>query len=256
MPLQNRVNPWSEIAATPERYSEPFVVFGNRGCLHGEYRNILRAYNGKMWLACKLHVERTRKRQRDDNRAFNGRKRQLMTPRRYTELFFLDEPTALAAGHRPCACCRRKDFRLFMDAWSTAFPLEGGEKWTASTIDAVLHSERLSEDGGKRVFEAQLESLPEGTMVVLDEMPNHCWLYWQSALHRWSHSGYVERNIDFAYNRAVKVLTPPSIVDTLRAGFQCQSPPISAWPADNAKNDLVAVPNATAAHGAFLNNDQ
>ena len=100
MPLQNRVTPWSQLVAVPVRYERPAAMFGNRGCLHDDGRNILRESRGKMWLSCALDVERSRAVQRDDNRAFNGRKRVLMTPRRYTELFFLDEPTALAAGHR------------------------------------------------------------------------------------------------------------------------------------------------------------
>ena len=89
------------------RYPRETACFGNRGCLHDDNKEVVRAFASKAWLACKLEVDRTRKVQRNDNRAFNGRRRVLFSPSRYTELFFLDEATALAAGHRPCSCCRR-----------------------------------------------------------------------------------------------------------------------------------------------------
>ena len=102
MPRQNRVNPFGEIIATPERGT----FMGNRGVLHDEEGRIRRKWQGKRWLVCVLE--------------FRGRKRKVMTPRRYTELFFLDEATALAAGHRPCAECRRERFKSFCYAWQQA----------------------------------------------------------------------------------------------------------------------------------------
>src|SRR5580658_4307221 len=95
MPKQNRVNPFGEIIATPERGT----FMGNRGVLHDDQGRIRRKWQGKRWIVCVLE--------------FRGRKRKMMTPSRYTELFFLDEATALAAGHRPCAECRRDRSTLF-----------------------------------------------------------------------------------------------------------------------------------------------
>jgi len=163
MPLCNRVTPWGAIVSHPARYSPATAVFGNRGVLHDDQRQIVRPHASRQWLACKLSVNRTRKTQRDDNRAFNGRKRVLMTPRRYTELFFLDEPTAMAAGHRPCACCRRQDYQRFLRAWSAAHPRR--EPWTAAAVDAVLHPERLLADGSKARHAARLAELPDGVQA-------------------------------------------------------------------------------------------
>src|SRR3979490_1903159 len=103
MPLQNRVTPFSALVADPARG----LVYGNRGCLHDADGHIRRRYNGKRWIACLLE--------------FRGRHRPaLQQPGRYTELFFLDEATAFAAGHRPCAECRRPDYLRFLDAWAKA----------------------------------------------------------------------------------------------------------------------------------------
>ena len=163
MPLCNRVTPWGAIVSHPARYNPATAVFGNRGVLHDDQRQIVRPHASRLWLSCKLSVNRTRKTQRDDNRAFNGRKRVLMTPRRYTELFFLDEPTAMAAGHRPCACCRRQDYQRFLIAWSEAHPRR--EPWTAAAVDAVLHSERLAPNGSKARHAARLVELPDGVQA-------------------------------------------------------------------------------------------
>lgn len=233
MPLQNRVTPWSELVAAAVRYALPAAMFGNRGCLHDVSRNIVRQCAGRMWISCILNVDRTRKIQRNDNRAFNGRKRVLMTPRRYTELFFLDEPTALAAGHRPCGCCRRKEFAKFMECWKIAMPRE--ECWTAADVDMMLHGERYSKDGSKVLYTAPLETLPDGVIVALNLAATRktlqdgdCWLKWAGHLHRWGHVGYVQRRENVAGTQPVRVLTPRSMVATMRAGFEPSLPHISA----------------------------
>ena len=100
MPRRNRVTPLGEIVAVPERGT----YFGNRGVLHDEGGRIRRPWQVRRWLICLLE--------------FKGRHRAVMTPNRYTELFFLDEATGLAAGHRPCAECRRARFLAFRDAWA------------------------------------------------------------------------------------------------------------------------------------------
>src|SRR6476646_261897 len=104
MPKQNRVTPAGEIIATPERGT----VMGNRGRLHDAGVKILRPFALKRWLICKLE--------------FKERHRPVMAPNQYTELFFLDEATALAAGHRPCAECNRPGYNLFRELWTQANP--------------------------------------------------------------------------------------------------------------------------------------
>src|SRR5262245_59079626 len=132
MARKNRVTPSGEIVATPERGT----LMGNRGVLHDDQGRIVRRWQGKRWIACVLE--------------FRGRKRTVMTPGRYTELFFLDEATALAAGHRPCAECQRERFNAFRDAWrrgnGVAMPP------TAPEIDGRLHAERLGPGGSKRTW--------------------------------------------------------------------------------------------------------
>ena len=227
MPLQNRVNPWGLIVAHPARYAPSTAIFGNRGVLHDDQRKLVRQCHGRMWLACRLHVNRIRKTQRDDNRAFNGRKRSLMTPRRYTELFFLDEPTAMAAGHRPCACCRRSDHQQFMRAWQSAHPRS--IPWTAPAVDAVLHAERLANGGGKLRFSASLAELADGTMVSLEPTQTDAWLLWRGELHEWSHLGYGSRRSAASFDgQLVEVLTPRSLNAVLLAGFEPGLPHESA----------------------------
>jgi hypothetical protein len=104
MPLRNRVTPLGEIVAVSGRGT----LMGNRGILHDAERNILRDWQVRRWIACRLE--------------FHGRHRSVMTPGSYTELFFLDEAAALADGHRPCAECRHADYRAFQTAWHTIYP--------------------------------------------------------------------------------------------------------------------------------------
>src|SRR5205823_4493369 len=138
VPLQNRVTPLGDLIVTPERG----LGYGNRGCLHDEHRQIRRRQATKRWIACQLQ--------------FRGRRRkQLMAPGRYTELFFLDEATALAAGHRPCAECRRADYNRLTELWWQLYEDEGG----AEAIDAQLHRERI-DGAGRRLHEASYRELP------------------------------------------------------------------------------------------------
>src|SRR5437762_13426760 len=128
MPRQNRVTPFGEIIATQGRGT----FLGNRGVLHDGAGHVKRAWQLKRWLVCVLE--------------FRGRKRQVMTPGHYTELFFLDEATALAAGHRPCAECRRERFNAFRKAWRSAHPGAGASSLpTADEIDRRLHAERVAD---------------------------------------------------------------------------------------------------------------
>ena len=196
MPLQNRVTPLSELVADSARG----LVYGNRGCLHDANGRIRRRYNGKRWIACRLE--------------FRGWHRApLQQPGRYTELFFLDEATAFAAGHRPCALCRREDYERLTTIWRELHPGQIG----ADAIDAQLHSERVDPETRAQLrHRAALEKLPDGTFVVRDNEP--C-LVRGAELLRWTPAGYVARIERPARGEAV-VLTPPSLVAVLRAGWQ------------------------------------
>jgi hypothetical protein len=194
MPRPNRVTPLSELVADPARG----LVYGNRGCLHDADGRIRRPFAGKRWIACRLE--------------FKGRKRRpLMQPGRYTELFFLDEATAWAAGHRPCAECRRADYDRFGTLWDELHPGERG----ADAIDARLHGERVA-GRAQRHHDAALDDLPDGAFVLRDGAP---WLVLGATLRPWAPGGYTERVARPAGARAT-LITPPSLVAILRAGWR------------------------------------
>jgi hypothetical protein len=196
MALQNRVTPLGELVADPARG----LVYGNRGCLHDETGRIRRRYNGKRWIACRLE--------------FRGwRRRALLQPGRFTELFFLDEATAFAAGHRPCALCRHEDYVRFGAAWRELHAGDAG----ADAIDARLHTERVDPlTRSQRRHGARLDDLPDGAFVLHEDEP---WLVLGATLLRWTAAGYAERRPRRARERTV-LITPPSLVAVLRAGWQ------------------------------------
>src|SRR5205814_2777553 len=141
MPLQNRVTPFGEIVAVPARGT----FMGNRGRLHDAQQRLTRSrWHLKAWIICVLE--------------FEGRHRTVMAPNRYTELFFLDEATALAAGHRPCFECQRRRYNEFRAAWA-AGNLHGPSPVTAGEIDERLHADRLDRSRSKRTFTASLADL-------------------------------------------------------------------------------------------------
>jgi hypothetical protein len=192
MPLQNRVTPLGDLIATPERG----LVYGNRGCLHDATGRIHRRYSTKRWIACRLRFR-------------DRRRTPLLAPGRYTELFFLDEATALAAGHRPCAECRRSDYEQLTAIWSG---LHAGQN-RADAIDAQLHAERIDLRTGERRFhDERFEELPDGAFVLHQGKPR---LVLGRELLTWSPPGYVARDRRPADQRAT-VITPPSLVALLR----------------------------------------
>ena len=195
MPLQNRATPLSDVIATTERG----LVYGNRGCLHNDSGEIRRLYATKRWIACRLE--------------FRGRRRTpLMAPGLFTELFFLDEATALAAGHRPCAECRRADYNGFVEIFSELHPSVRG----ADAIDEQLHAERLVGRRRERRFnDVRYDELPDGTYVLYDGKP--C-LVLGPRLLPWSPGGYLTQLPRPASGRAT-VITPPSLVAVLGRGW-------------------------------------
>jgi len=196
MPRQNRVTPLGDLIADPARGS----VYGNRGCLHDETGAIRRRFDGKRWIACRL--------------AFRGWHRApLMQPGRFTELFFLDEATAFAAGHRPCALCRRDDYVRFVEIWRAIHP----DVASADAIDALLHEERVDPTTrGRRLHEAPMDDLPDGAYVLHEGAP--C-LVIDARLLRWTPSGYPDA-VARPTHRQATLITPPSSIGVLRTGWQ------------------------------------
>jgi hypothetical protein len=139
-----------------------------------------------------------------------------MSPGRYTELFFLDEAVALAAGHRPCAECRRQRFNAFKDAWRRSENPRDGDFLFADAIDEELHRARIDRSREKVTYPALLDSLPDGSFVRIDKAD---WLLWEEGLFRWSPAGYVEKRRRMG-DPSVAVLTPLPIVQCLAAGYR------------------------------------
>ena len=202
-PRQNRVDPFGEIVHTTARGN----LMGNRGgCLHdGSGRLGPARWRSRRWIACLLE--------------FKGRRRQVMAPGRYTELFFLDEATALAAGHRPCAECRRAAFNRFKAAWLLGnADREIDPRTSIEVIDKHLHSERVRQDHRKVTFRVEAATLPSGTMIASEREPSKAQLIWHGNLYRWSFAGYSEPQAVMSVGE-VNVLTPVSIVRALAAGY-------------------------------------
>ena len=195
MPRQNRVTPLSELIADPARG----LVYGNRGCLHDSAGRVRRSYNGKRWIACRLR--------------FRGWHRHpLMAPGRFTELFFLDEATAFAAGHRPCALCRREDYDRLTALWHGLHPGRHG----ADAIDGQLHDERRDHaTRNQRRHRAQLDELPDGAFVLEAGAP---WLVLGSRLLAWTPAGYAARR-PRPTRATLELVTPPSLVQVLHSGW-------------------------------------
>jgi hypothetical protein len=145
--------------------------------------------------------------------SFKGRRRTLLTPGRLTELFFLDEATALAAGHRPCGECRIPDYRAFGAAWRDAYP---DTPPGAPAIDARLHADRLSGPGARRTYAAPLDELPDGAMVAES---GRAWLVRADELLAWTPGGYTERRPRAGVGE-ITVITPRGTVAALRAGYR------------------------------------
>ncbi len=196
MPLQNRVRPEGDIVATPARGT----MMGNRGGrIHtADQRLTRRRWASRAWIACLLE--------------YKDWHREVMQPGSYTELFFLDEATALAAGHRPCYLCRNADARRFAIAWRNGNGLDGTPK--AGTIDRVLHAERSSGTKTSPAVRSPVCDLPDGAMVRLDGAP---WLVHGGSLHAWSFEGYGE--VRAASGEPADLITPPSTMRALAAGY-------------------------------------
>ncbi len=196
MHLQNRVTPFGEIVAISQRG----MFTGNRGIIHDPATKTLlnRRWATKAWLVCSCE--------------YKGRRRGVMAGRSWTELFFLDEAVALAAGHRPCFLCRREAAERFRNSWASA---KGGPRPSARAIDNVLHHERI-ERGRKRVhpIPGPLAELPDGAMVAAE---GSAFTLHSGRAHRWTNEGYAAPE---RLRHADGLLTPPSTLMVLGSGYQ------------------------------------
>ena len=198
MPYQNKVDPWGKIHAVKSKG----LFLGNRGIIHNENQDIIATHRIKGWVTCLLE--------------FKGRKREIMSPNSYTELFFLDEATALSAGHRPCAECRRSRYYEFKKKWLDANEdLLKGERPSAANIDRIIHEERIH-NKEKVTYWSALFKLPNGVIIEIDSKP---YLIWEHKLFEWSFSGYIESKKEYNKSDEVKVLTPKSYVKMLSNGY-------------------------------------
>lgn len=196
--MQNRVNPFGEIVETKARG----LWMGNRGHIHNEHHQIIRPFKLKAWITCKLE--------------YKGRSREIMAANHYTELFFLDEATAFAAGHRPCCECRREDYNKFKRAWLKRNPgYKLNYKTSVRDIDGIIQMERINKDGSKKTYKKNSRDLPDGTFITINDKP---YLLFMQSLYLWTPSGYIEKK-PFTRSGTSIVLTPKSIVNVFRVGY-------------------------------------
>ena len=206
MPLRNRVNPFGNIVVVPERGA----CLGNRGILHGDQQNLLRYHQHKNWVICRLKAK---------DKKGDDIKRTLMTPNTYTELFFLDEATALAAGHRPCGECSRPRYEEFVRCFRLGNPDKSG------SIDDVLHAERFNpyqQDWAnkKKTHQMAIDDLPYGAFITLEPGPQaQPYVVLDDGLRPWSFGGYGEQ-VERPKGIEVTLLTPPSTVRALKVGYR------------------------------------
>jgi hypothetical protein len=196
MPLQNRVTPLGDIVAIAQRGT----FTGNRGIIHDPATKTLlrKRWSNRAWIICTC--------------SYKNRHRDVMATQSWTELFFLDEAVALAAGHRPCFACRRESAEAFRSAWSMAKRMP---KTSAPAIDEVLHRERIG-DGRQRIhlLDMPIDALPDGAAIVVD---GDAFIVARGLAFRWTDDGYAPPQ---KIHRADGLLTPPSTLQTIIAGYR------------------------------------
>jgi len=195
--LQNRVDPYGNLIKSPARGT----FMGNRGLLHNEKQEIRRLFKLTAWITCVLE--------------FKDRKRPVMAPGQYTELFFLDETTSFAAGHRPCFECRRAEATAFKTFWLKGNPEYGfNAKTPIKAIDDILQQERIDQNNKKVTFLEYPDALPDGTFIIFKNEP---YLIRNGMMYFWSVEGYGIAKL--LPKEKLSVLTPKSVVKTFRTGY-------------------------------------
>lgn len=199
MTLQNRVTPFGELKSINARGE----FLGNRGILHNDEKQIVKQWRHKAWVTCSLE--------------YQGIQREIFSKGNYSELFFLDEATALSAGHRPCGDCRRERLKEFKLLWQQANSEDGDTSGTkVELIDTQMHAERTMRDGTKVTYQTKLGELPDGAFISIDGI---ALLKWNNKLFEWSASGYTERFETFPEELVVDVLTPRSVIGVIKSGY-------------------------------------
>lgn len=218
MPFQNRVTPFGECVAVEARGT----MMGNRGIIHdAKTRKLLsRRWQHQAWICCVLE--------------YKDYQHPIMGQGAYTELFFLDEATAFAAGHRPCAYCRRSDFNAFKQAWAEAQNICPSEI-RAPMIDRQLHRERTTRNRQQITYNALSDELPDGTLVRLDNQP---WLLHGTHLLRWHAQGYTSTR-DRQMGTTVEVLTPRSVVAAFVHGYPVRVHPSAVTSCEHLSRPLT-----------------
>jgi len=203
MPLQNRVDPAGQLIFTPARG----MLMGNRGKIHNKNKEVFKPWDRLAWITCETQ--------------FKGIKREDFGANTYSELFFLDEATALSAGHRPCSDCRKPRLVEFKALWNLAnsgetLPHDSSKAVRVSDIDEQLHAERISSDGRKLTFDCLYGDVPSGVFILRDGKPH---LRWMERLLLWTPEGYLPSPISLSEGDIVTVLTPTSIFKMMALGF-------------------------------------
>jgi len=196
MPLQNRVDPKGQLHAVTSRG----MFMGNKGHLHNDTKQIVRNFSWNGWIICALQHQ--------------GIKRELMAVGEYTELFFLDEATALSAGHRPCGYCLREKYNEFKKTWIGANCEDESQNVNMTDINKINQKERYHR-GSKVTFVERMDSLPNGAFI---EFELNFYLIYQGAKYLWSFDGYTEKSALSADN--VTVLTPKTFISVLASGYE------------------------------------
>jgi hypothetical protein len=180
---------------------------GNRGILHDGHGNLTaKRWTHPHWVACRLD--------------FKGRRQPINSPRTYSQLFFLDEVTALAAGHRPCAECRHDDFQRFREAWLLGNPDAGFDDSTSmSSVDRYIHNERINRSREKVTYPALIDGLPDCVFITMVDNPADAFLIRDNHLYLWRPEGYGQPQ-PIQTGSTVNVLTPRSIVRAIAAGYK------------------------------------
>lgn len=203
-PRRNRVDPFGDLHAVPARG----LFTGNRGCVVDDTGNVVRHHGATLWITCRTE--------------FRGWRWPLSQPRRWTPLFFLDDAVALAAGHRPCATCRRPDYTAYRDAATAA--LNAGQSLLATELNALLHVQRhhrgrgLDRAGDRKLWTAPYRSLPDGTVVLGDD--NTARLITADTAWKFTFAGWVDPRPRPRTSGSATVLTPPISVGALTAGYR------------------------------------
>lgn len=202
MPRRNRVDPWGDLYAVGARG----LFTGNRGCIVNDQEDVVRHHGAQVWITCKLK--------------FRDWRWPLARPKRWTPIFFLDEAVALAAGHRPCATCRREDYKAYRDAVGRA--LDVSSPLLASEINALIKAERLRSGrglvraGDRILWQTTVQNLPDGAIVIDDE--GDARLLCKNRLLRFTFDGW-EAPRAIGRNDEVQVLTPPTSIAALKNGY-------------------------------------